>query len=642
MQYRHFSEWQRAWLRTRGAEEQRSYWCSQLVGLGQLPPLTDRARPDMWTGRGARHPIKLSRAISRSIKTLSRAHRVSAFMTLLAAFKCLLHRHTQHEDIAVGSLIANRNQIQIERLVGMFANTIVLRTDLSGDPRFSEVLRRVRQTTLDAYRNQDMPIEEILRTLKMSRGTDRNTLFSVMFIMQNASPRIPSLPGLSAHFMDLDPGIARSDLTLELVDADDCFVGWLEYSTDLFESTTIARIAARLRTLLAAIVADPEERISRLALLPAAERRQVLIDWNGTQTRLDGLGTFSERLAAQVARTPDAVAVSDGPIRLSYAELARRASAIADRLDVEQICPDGVVILLGERSVDFLAAMIAMLGARRAFLPLDPTLPTARLTQIFQHCRASRVLVGQGCATILEAVLSGIPRRDHPKSLRIEELSQALPASTVRRVRSTPSSLAYVIYTSGSTGIPKGAMIEHRGLFNHLLSQVSDLELSASDVVAQTAPQTYVISIWQFLAALVVGARVHICLDAQVRDPALLAHEIAREGVTVLQIVPSLLRAIVERTSNEPTFRSLGRLRWLISTGEALATDLCRNWFRHFPSVPLINAYGMAECSDDVATYRILSQPLSLATVPIGRPIANTCLYVLDGHLQPSADRRRG
>lgn len=633
VQYRHFAEWQRAWLATRSAEEQLSYWRVQLEGLAELPPLqTDRPRPKMWTGRGARHPLKLSRTLSRAIKSLSRAHRVTLFMTLLAAFQCLLFRYTGHADVAVGSLIANRNQIDSERLIGMFANTIVLRTDLSGDPTFSEILRRVRQVTLDAYRNQDLPIEHILRALQVPRTMDRNALFQVMFILQNASPIAPALGELSAQFVESDPGIARFDLTLELMDHDERLGGWFEYSTDLFEAGTIARLATHLRTLLDAIVADPEERISRLPLLPAAERKRVLIDWNDTQRRFRRT-TFSERFARQAERAPEAVAVSAGPVRLSYRELARRGSVVADRLVREGVAPDVVVVLLAERGVDFLGAMVAVQRAGGAFLPLDPTIPAARLTQIIQHSRTPLLVAGPTCAALIEKALSAMPIRERPQVLSLAELTQATPRDPAYSVRSAPSSLAYVVYTSGSTGVPKGVMIEQRGLLNHLHSKISDLGLSASDVIAQTAPQSFNVSVWQFLTVLMVGGRVHICTDEVVRDPTLLAQEVGREGVTVLEIVPAVLRAIVERTPSDPTFRILNSLCWLICTGEALAPDLCRSWLRCFPSVPLINAYGQAECSDDVALHRVTMPPL--ATVPIGRAIANNRLYVLDTHLQP-------
>jgi amino acid adenylation domain-containing protein len=636
IQYRNFVAWQRAWLQTRAAEEQLSYWRGQLEGMTELPLRTDRPRPERRTGRGARHPLALSRTLSAGIRSLSRAQNVTLFMTLLAAFQCLLNRYTQHDDVAVTSLIANRNRIETERLIGMFANTIILRSDLSGDPTFSEVLRRVRRVTLDAYRNQDLPIEEILRALHMPRSLDRNALLRAMFILQNALPKTPALPGLSAHFVDVDPGTSRCDLVLEINGAEERLGGWIEYDTDVFEPDTIARMAAHLRILLEEIVADPEVRISRLSLLPTWERRRVLADWNDTDTRSGRHGSFCERFAKQVERAPAAIAVSAGRDRLSYRDLARRSAAIAERLASAGVGAEDVIGLLAERGIDFAAAITAMQRAGAALLPLDPTLPPARLAQILRHSRARLVLADRGSAAVLKQAFSGTPAAARPQVLNLEELAQARGRRFSRPVAPAPSSLACVIYTSGSTGVPKGVMIEHRGLFNHLLSKISDLELTASDVVAQTAPQSFVISIWQFLAGLAVGARVHICADGIVRDPARLMQEIGREGVTVLQIVPSLLREILARAPDEAAFRALGRLRWLVSTGEPLSPDLCRDWFRHFPDVPLMNAYGSTECSDDVATHRFATAPASLTAVPIGRPVANTRLYVLDPHLQPA------
>jgi amino acid adenylation domain-containing protein len=632
VQYRHFAEWQREWLRTRAAGEQLSYWRTQLRGLTELPLRTDRPRPEKRTGRGARHPVRLSRALSRAVKSLSRAHRVTPFMTLLAAFQCLLHRYTGHEDIAVGSLIASRNHIQIERIIGLFTNTIVLRTDLSGDPTFGEVLQRVRQVTLQAYRHQDLPFEEILRTLQVSRSMDRNTLFQVMFILQNASAASPALPGVSVEFVDVDPGVARFDLTLELIEDEKGLRGWFEYSTDLFEAATIARMAAHLRTLLEAIVASPNERISRLDLLPARERARLLVDWNDTRTGRSGRGSFCERFLRQAKQTPDAIAVSCGDVRLSYRELAGRASAIADGLARAGVAPEVLVILLAERSVDFLAAMIAVQWAGGAFLPLDPTAPPARLAQIIAHSGAPFMLADKHRTAVADAALAGMPTRARPRLLNLEDLVRASPQVPFHPVRTAPSRLAYVIYTSGSTGVPKGAMVEQRSLCNLL---VSLLQLSATDVIAQTAPQSFVVAVWQFLAPLIAGARVHVCADEEVRDPALLAQQIEREGVTVLQVVPAMLRAILERVPDVPSVRALSGLRWLNSTGEALPAHLCREWFRHFPRVPLVNTYGSTECCDNVSRHVVTAPPRVLSSVPIGRPIANIRLYVLDSHLQP-------
>ena len=332
VRYRHYVEWQRAWLQTPAAAEQLSYWRTRLEGLTELPLRTDRPRPETWTGRGARFAVKLPRALSRDIASLSRAHNATLFMTLLAAFQCLLFRYTQHEDVAVGSLIANRTHVQIEKLIGIFSNVLVLRTDLSGDPTFSEVLQRVRRGTFDAYQNQDLPIDSILQELNLPRSLDQNPLFRVMFILQKASSKRQALHGLSVRSIDMDPGVARSDLVLELIDDDGRLDGWLEYSDELFESATIRRIAGHFRTLLEAIVANPRQRISHLPLMPASERKRVVVDWNRTEIRPPSLRTFSERFERQARRTPNAVAASMGRIQLSYVELASRAFAIAGRL----------------------------------------------------------------------------------------------------------------------------------------------------------------------------------------------------------------------------------------------------------------------------------------------------------------------
>ena len=633
IQYRNFVAWQRAWLQTSAAAKQLSYWRTQLGGVSELPLRTDQPRPEMWTGRGARYRFKLSRRLSTGIRALSRAKGVTLFMTLLGAFKCLLFRYTEHVDIAVGSLIANRNQVQLEHLIGMCANTIILRTDLSGDPTFSEVLRRIRQVTLDAYRNQDLPIEKVLQVFQVPRSLDRNALFQVMFVLQNALPRAPTLPDLSGHFVEMDPGIARFDLTLELADVDQRLSGWFEYNTDLFEAATIARMSTHLRTLLEAIVSNPDEPISRLALMSAGERRRVLFDWNDTQIRFSRADTFCNRFASQVERAPQAPAVSIAGACCSYRELAWRSFPIAHRLASLGVGPNAIVALLAERDVNLLAAMLAVQQVGGAFLALDPTLPAPRLAHVLQASSAHLLLVAQGDAAVLDEALAQVHAERRPKILQLADIGQVASPIQLGLVRPAASDLAYVVYTSGSTGVPKGAMIERRGLFNHLLSQIADLNLTASDVIAQTAPQSFVISVWQFLAPLMVGARVHICANEVTRDPRLLLQEIEREGVTILQIVPALLRAILEQTSKAPAFHALRHLRCLICTGEPLAAELCRAWFQHFPDVPLMNAYGSAECSDDVATHRLTGPPTS--TVPIGRAIANTRLYVLDADLAP-------
>ncbi|MDA9498389.1 non-ribosomal peptide synthetase [Bradyrhizobium sp. CCBAU 11357] len=633
-QYRDFALWQQSWAQTPAATEQLDYWRTQLDGVTMLPFRTDRPRPEVWSGHGARHYLELPKSLSAELRTLSQNQGVTPFMTLLAAFQCLLFRHTSHEDVATGSLIANRNQIESERLIGLFANTLILRNDFSGDPSFGEMLRRVRQVTLDAYRNQDLPIEEVLRALQVARRSDGNPLFRIMFILQNASIEAARLPGLSTRRLEVDPRVARFDITLELVEADGRFSGFFEYATDLFDAATIEGMAAQFKTLLKAVIANPEQRISRLPLLTEAERRQLLAKGRGAPANFTTSGNLSERFERQARKTPNAVAVSDGRTSLTYRELGRRSRAAARWLAREGVGAESVVALLAERGPDLLAAMIAVQHVGAAFLNLDPDQPTARLSTILGSSCARVLLTGRAQSGMVEALLEPLVER-----IQVAELDDALAPRAdepARAARRAAASLAYLVYTSGSSGAPKGVMIEQRGLSNHLASLISELGLSPKDVIAQTAPQSFVISVWQFLAGPMVGARVHVCGNAIVQDPILLAREIEREGITVLEIVPSLLRVILDRMDEAPMRRAFSRLRLLISTGEPLPVELCRAWFARCPRVPLINAYGASECSDDVSLHRLTKAPaIATANVPVGAPLPNTQLYVLDANLQP-------
>ncbi|MBR1090408.1 amino acid adenylation domain-containing protein [Bradyrhizobium manausense] len=631
-QYRDFARWQQSWAQTPAAKEQLDYWRAQLDGVTTLPLRTDRPRPEVWSGRGARHYFEFTKILSADIRALSQDQGVTPFMALLAVFQCLLFRHTGHEDVATGSLIANRNQIESERLIGLFANTLVLRNDFGGDPTFGEMLRRVRQVTLDAYRNQDLPIEEVLRALQIARRSDGNPLFRIMFILQNASIEAAHFAGLSTRRLEVDPKVARFDITLELVEAEGRFSGFFEYATDLFDTATIKALADQFKTLLKAAIANPEQRISRLPLLTDVER--LRLPAKGKQTNFAARGQICERFERQAKKTPNAIAISDGHLSLSYRELARRSQAIARWLVREGVGAESVVALLADRGPDLLAAMIGVQRAGAAFLNLDPEQPPARLATILGSSCATVLLTGRAQSAMVDALLEPLVAR--VLVAEIEDAAALAATRPARPARRTSASLAYLIYTSGSSGAPKGVMIEQRGLSNHLASLIAELGLTPKDVVAQTAPQSFVISVWQFLAGPMVGARVHVCANAVVQDPMLLAREIEREGITVLEIVPSLLRVILERMDEATVLRAFARLRFLISTGEPLPADLCRAWFARCRKVPLINAYGASECSDDVSLHRLTRAPDTTTTnVPVGAPLPNTQLYVLDPNLEP-------
>lgn len=635
IQYRQFVAWQQGWLRTQEAKQQLAYWHAQLEGLTALPLRTDRPRPARLSGRGARHALVFTPALSERVRAFSRAEGVTPFMTLLAAFQGVLYRTTGHADVAVGSLIANRNQVEIERLIGMFANTIVLRTDLSGDPSFRALLARVRTVTIDAYRNQDLPIEEVLRTAPLLRGQDAAPLFRVMFILQNATTTTPTLPGLSVELIDVDPGIARFDLTLELNDSGEAYTGFLEYSTDLFDADTIARMAAHLDTLLQAVLDDPSAPMTQLEMLPASERREVLELAAGPRIDFGSQGDVLVGLAAQVAHMPEAIAVSDAGHRISYRDLDASSAAIADRLIGEGLGPEAVVALWGARSPHLLAAIVGVHRAGAAFLCLDPTQPATRLVHMLEDSGAAFILASQGEVAALQPIMNQLATEVQPRIAVIDELVTTPPSDRASLPSRAETGLAYVIYTSGSSGWPKGTLIERRGLANHLASVVAAFELGPGDVVAQTAPQSFVIAVWQCLAGLTVGARIHVCATEVVRDPVLLAREIGAHGITVLQIVPSLLRALLEQIGDQAITRALSGLRIVIATGEPLTADLCRSWLMHFPDIPLVNAYGASECSDDVTLHRMTSAPEPGGAVPIGQPLPNTQVHVLDGQFRP-------
>lgn len=635
-QYRDFAAWQAQWLNTSEATRQRAYWRAQLQDLTAVSLPADRPRPPVWTGRGARYPVKLSKTLTRKLRALSRKHGVTLFMTLMAAFQCQLHRLTGKEDIAVGTFIANRDLIETEHVMGMFVNTLVVRTDLSGDPVFLDLLQRVKQTALRAYENQNLPFEFVLREIQASRSSDRSGPIQTMFVLQSAPPEVPRLDGLAARFLEVDPKISRADLTLELFDQTDNLRGWIEYSSDLFDEPTIARISAQFDTLLKSIVADPAGPLSRLDLLTGKQKRDMLFSRFKDKVLDHGDVRLGDLIAQQVRKAPDNIAVSDDKASLTYKALYRTSCCYAHELRQLGVGPDTVVVVLANRNCQFLSALVAVILAGGAFLAVDPDHPADRQRQIVSSGKARVILASGTCRQSAEQIADGIAGQARPQILVLDDINNHAFDDAFTPARMGPDDLAYVIYTSGTSGAPKGAMIEQLGLLNHLRSKVDDLRLTADDVIAQTAPQTFDIAVWQFLTALLAGGRVHICGADTVRDAGLLAAEVDRSGISVLQVVPVVLRSIIDAKKSGLIGAELDRLRWMICTGEELPVDLCRDWFSRFGDTPMINAYGPAECADDVALHFMREPPPpDCVSVPIGQPITNTRLYVLDANLQP-------
>ena len=638
IQYADFAAWQRDWLDGDQMERQLRYWRKQLAGeYSSLELPTDRARPARQSYRGARLVANVSPEVSRRLKELSRQESVTVYMLLLAAYKVMLMRLSGQEVVTVGTPIAGRNRRELEGLIGFFVNTLVMRTDLTGDPSFRHLLRRVKKTAVEAYAHQDLPFERLVAELQPERDLSRSPLVQVAFALQGNLLPVIELPGVTIDPLDIIKETAKFDLNLSVSDTEDGFVAALIYRSDLFESATIARLLQHFLNLLEGIVANPDEHIWNLPLLTAAERQQITVQWNNTDADFPSDRCFHELFELQAAKTPGNVAVVCEGERLTYEELNGRANRLASALVKQGITADAVVALLDKRTINLLTAMLAVFKAGGAYLPLDPTHPAQRLRQVLSQSRSRLVLTAGNLTRHLSQAIDELPLADRPVVLEIEELLQREDSEANLSLQRNASDLAYVIYTSGSTGLPKGAMVEHAGMLNHLFAKVYDLELKKSDIVAQTASQCFDISVWQFLAVLLVGGQVHILSDEVAHDPSELLKKTGANRVTILETVPSLLRSMLEEIAEAADARpKLEALRYAIVTGEALPPELCRQWLNIYPGIPMLNAYGPTECSDDV-THCFINEPPStdIVRMPIGRPIANMRMYVLDKTMSP-------
>jgi amino acid adenylation domain-containing protein len=623
IQYADFALWQRQWLAGDVLQAQLAYWKRQLDAAPSSIDLpTDHPRPANQTFHGAREALRLSRPLTDALQALSRREGVTLFMTLLAAWQTLLMRYSGQEEVVVGTPIANRSRAEIEGLIGFFVNTLPLRTDLSGDPSFRVLLARVREVALGAFAHQDLPFEKLVAELQPERDTSRAPIFQVMFAFQNA-PRAPLvLPGLSVTPVPVSGVTAKFDLALVLSDRGGDLHGSLEYNTDLFDPETIERMAGHFLRLLEGIVADPDARLSRLPLLTEAQRRQLLVEWNQTETKYPRDQCLHHLFAEQAARTPHAVAVAYADRQLTYQELNLRANRLAHVLQRRGVGPDVRVGLCLDPSVEYMVGLLAILKAGGAYVPLDPAYPPARLAWMLADARvllsltqthSREHLPGEAAVLCLDG-----------DNAAWESESSANPVS-----RSSAEDLAYVIYTSGSTGQPKGVAVPHRAVLR-LVCRTDYVQLTAADRVAQASNLAFDAATFEVWGALLHGA----CLVGLGRDillaPEQLAAALRRERITALFLTTALFNQVARLAPD--AFRTV---RHLLFGGEAADPRCVAAVLRHGPPDRLLHVYGPTETTTFATWYHVQSVPADAVTVPIGRPIANTQVYVLDPALQP-------
>lgn len=626
LQYADVAHWQRQWLNTDTLRQQLAYWQSHLSNLPTLDLPTTYPRPAFQTYGGAVMHFKLPSRLAADLKALSTQQGVTVFMTLLSALSLLLARYSGQNCIPIGSPIANRTHSELEPLIGFFVNTLVLCVDLDREPTFREVVQRVRDVTLGAYAHQDVPFEQLVELLQPVRDLSRHPLFQVMFAFQHTPAEVLQFPELKVQVFPIDTGTAKFDLLLDMHERDNELAGTWEYNTDLFDTVTIARLNEHLQVLLKGIVEQPDQPVAILPLLTEAERYQMLVTWNNTSAHYATDHCIHHLFEAQVQRTPQATAVVFEEQQLTYSQLDQQSNRLAHHLRTLGIGPGDLVAICAERALELVIGLLAILKAGAAYVPIDPAYPQERIAFMLSDMQAAVVLTQTPLLEQMTVSRAQVICLDTIWET-ISQTRVTPPASSA-----TPDDLAYVLYTSGSTAQPKGVMITHRALCNHMLWMQRDLPLTETDCILQKTPISFDASVWEFYAPLLAGARLLLARPDGHRDVGYLVQSIVRSGVTILQVVPTLLRLLLD----EPSFADCTCLRRVFCGGEVLTADVQHRFFATLPHTQLYNLYGPTEATIDTVFWECNPDDLhSGATVPIGRPVANTQIYLLDAALQP-------
>ena len=633
IQYADFTVWQRNCLQGKTLESQLSYWKQKLQDLPQqqLQLPKDHPRPAIETFQGGFVPIFIPPAVTSKVKQFNQKQGVTLQMTMLAVLKILLYRYSGQDSIAVGSPIANRNFSEIEGLIGLFINFVVMYTDLGGEPSFTEALNRVKETVLEASDNQDIPFEKLVEELQPERSLSKNPLFQAGFMIHSDEAYRPpfNLHNLEVNLawdelfsLGNDNGTARFDFEIGLWDIGEVIAGHSAYNRDLFEAETISRMLSHYQNLLSAAVETPELPISQLPLMTELELDQILVEWNNTKTDYPDDKCIHQLFEEQVEKTPDAIAVVFEEQKLTYSELNNKANQLAHYLQKLGVVPETLVGICVERSLEMIVGLLGILKAGAAYVPLDPTYPQERLEYMFSDSEVS-VLLTQ------EQLLAQLPQHQ-AQVVVIDRDWEKIATETPEKVESevNPQNLAYVIYTSGSTGKPKGVLVEHKGLCNLVAVQIQGFQVNSNSRVLQFASLSFDASIWEIVMALGSGASLYMGSRETLMPGAILSQWLQEKKITHITISPSELAVMPKE--------ELPDLKTIVVAGEACPSELISHWAK---GRQFVNAYGPTEATV-CATMAECSPESSVS--PIGRPIANTQIYILDSNLQPVPIRVTG
>jgi surfactin family lipopeptide synthetase A len=617
IQYVDYACWQRNWLKGDVLEQQIAYWRERLAGVPLVLDLpTNRPRPSIQQFRGGRQSLLLSKSLSESLKEMSKREGVTLFVTLLAAFQTLLSRYTGQDDIVAGSIVPGRDAVNTVGLIGLFAHTVMTRIDLGGDPTFRELLWRVRDVARSDYQNHSVPFDRLVSELQPQRDPSRNPIFQVLFSL-TPSVSFDELGWTIANF-EVDTGAAKVDLQLQLYDRPEEILARFTYNSDLFDDTTIVRMTEHFQTLLQSAVANPDQRVSRLPLLTAAERYQLLIEWNNTQADYLSDRCLHQLFEAQADRTPDATSVVFENQQLTYRELNRRANQLAHHLVELGVGPDVLVGICVERSVEMVVGLLGILKAGGAYVPLDPAYPRERLSFMLEDAGVSVLLTQDRLLTILPERITRVVALDSAW----HEIAKQRTENPVSKTK--PGNLAYVIYTSGSTGKPKGVQIPHRAVVNFLTSMSRKPGMTSGDRLLALTTLSFDIAALEIYLPLILGASVEIVSREVSSDGNQLLLKLRSARATVLQATPATWQMLLEAGwEGSPDLK-------ILCGGEAVSRKLANQLLQRAGSV--WNMYGPTETTIWSTTSKV--EPRDGA-VSIGRPIANTEIFILDKALQP-------
>lgn len=623
IQYADYSEWEWQWLQGPIAGSHLDYWKKQLEGLQPLKLPSDTSRSRASNYAGAAHDFSIEEPLYLALVKLSKIEKATLFMTILAAFQTLLYQYTGQDDVAVGTPVANRNCAEVENVIGFFVNSLVLRTDFSGNPTFRELLARVREVTLEAFAHQQLPFEKLVHELNPERGGGDNPLFQVHFQLFSNLRDFEAESALAGLPFGADTETAKFDIALDIWEYPDGIYAHMEYSTVLFSAGTIARMERHLRTLLQAVAANPDQHLSEIPLLTANERQEILYNWNRTSISYAREDRLHDLFQSQAKRTPNAIALTFREQALTYGELNCRANQLASYLLALGVGPGSVIAIYLERSVEMIIGLLGTLKAGAAYLPLNPSEPAGRLQFMMEDAKP-RITLTQGRFAASIPVPNAVHFCLDTEWENIASYSQANPDSP-----GSSQDPAYIIYTSGSTGVPKGIVVQSRAVCNHLHWMQASFPMHAEDRVLQKYPFNFDASVCEIFGPLLSGAWLVMADPSEHWDISQFIHLLRSHRITVLDVLPSMLSALLE----EEEFRACDSLRRVICGGEAMTSELRDKFFTRMEA-ELHNIYGPTEATIGAASWTCLPEHAG-QPVPIGRPAANTQIYVVDRWMNP-------